>query len=85
MKTLTVLAALALLALAAPARAQQLDLATVTCKDFVASDKETISLIMMWLEGYYTEEPTSRSSTSTRCRRTARHSANFAARTLATA
>lgn len=45
-----------LLILAAPLRAQQLDLATVTCKDFVTSDKETISLILMWLEGYYNED-----------------------------
>ena len=39
-----------------PAQAQQLDLATVTCKDFVSSDKETIGLILMWLEGYYSDQ-----------------------------
>lgn len=38
-----------------PAQAQQLDLATVTCKDFIASDKQTIGLILMWLEGYYSD------------------------------
>ena len=38
-----------------PAQAQQLDLATITCKDFVASDKATIGLILMWLEGYYSD------------------------------
>ena len=38
-----------------PARAQQLDLATITCKDFIASDKATIGLILMWLEGYYSD------------------------------
>ena len=36
-----------------PAKAQQLDLSTVTCKDFVTSDKDTIGLIMMWLVGFY--------------------------------
>jgi acid stress chaperone HdeB len=39
-----------------PVKAQQLDLATVTCKDFIASDKDTIGLILMWLEGFYADE-----------------------------
>lgn len=39
-----------------PLKAQQLDLSTVTCKDFIASDKETIGFILMWLEGYYSEQ-----------------------------
>jgi len=56
MKHLSILAATAaMLTLAGPVRAQQLDLATVTCKDFVTSDKQTISLVLMWLEAYYTE------------------------------
>ena len=57
MKHLSILAAAvaAMLTLAGPVRAQQLDLATVTCKDFVTSDKQTISLVLMWLEAYYTE------------------------------
>lgn len=56
MKTLlTVLIAAALLA-SVPVKAQQLDLATVSCKDFIASDKDTIGLILMWLEGYYSDE-----------------------------
>jgi acid stress chaperone HdeB len=50
------LAVIVLLAAVVPVRAQQLDLSTVTCKDFVTSDKETISLILMWLEGYYNED-----------------------------
>lgn len=41
--------------LAAPVRAQQLDLSTITCKDFVTSDKDTIALILMWMEGYYSD------------------------------
>jgi len=56
----SILLAAATLALAAPVRAQQppqqLDLATVTCKEFVTSDKETIGLILMWLQAYYTEQ-----------------------------
>jgi acid stress chaperone HdeB len=40
---------------ALPARAQQLDLATVTCKDFISSDQQTIGLILMWLEGFYAD------------------------------
>lgn len=35
---------------------QQLDLSTIKCSDFVSSDKQTIALILMWLEGYYSAE-----------------------------
>jgi acid stress chaperone HdeB len=57
MKNLLLLtAAVAVVSFGAPARAQQLDLATVTCKDFVKSDQQTIALILMWLEGYYNED-----------------------------
>lgn len=43
----------AMLMSAAPASAQVFDLSTVKCKDFLESGKENISLIMMWLDGYY--------------------------------
>ncbi len=56
MNKLSVLLVAAALAWPLPAKAQQLDLATVTCKDFVSSDKETIGLILMWLEGYYSDQ-----------------------------
>ncbi len=56
MKKLSVLLAAAALLSPLPAQAQQLDLATVTCKDFISSDKETIGLILMWLEGYYSDQ-----------------------------
>lgn len=56
MNKLSVLLVAAALLSPLPARAQQLDLATVTCKDFVGSDKETIGLILMWLEGYYSDQ-----------------------------
>jgi acid stress chaperone HdeB len=59
MTRFSILVAAALLALAGSARAQQpaqqLDLATVTCKEFVTTDKETIGLVLMWLQAFYTE------------------------------
>lgn len=61
MTRFSILLAAAALLLAGSVRAQpqppqQLDLATVTCKEFVTSDKETIGLILMWLQAYYTEQ-----------------------------
>lgn len=55
MKKSSVLLVAAALLSPLPAQAQQLDLATVTCKDFIGSDKATIGLILMWLEGYYSD------------------------------
>jgi acid stress chaperone HdeB len=55
MKRLACLALAALAACGGSVRAQQLDLAAVTCKEFQASDKETVSLVLMWLQAYYTE------------------------------
>ena len=55
-KTLSVILAAACLFAAAPAQAQKLDLSTVTCKQFLETSKENVSLILMWLEGYYTDE-----------------------------
>jgi acid stress chaperone HdeB len=42
--------------IAVQAQAQQLDLATVRCKEFLDSSKENTGLIVMWLQGYYSEE-----------------------------
>ena len=59
MKTLSAaLAAAALLATAASVQvnAQVLDLSTIKCKDFIASKTENVSLILMWLQGYYSDE-----------------------------
>jgi acid stress chaperone HdeB len=42
--------------LVAPASAQVLDLSTIKCKEFIESRKETIDLILMWLDGFYTED-----------------------------
>ena len=41
------------LAAASPASAQVIDLASVTCKDFLAHKKDAMVSIMMWLSGYY--------------------------------
>jgi acid stress chaperone HdeB len=44
------------IAAANPAFAQKVDLSTIKCKDFVESPTERISLILMWLTGYYADE-----------------------------
>ena len=44
------------LAVTMPAHAQKLDLSTVTCKQFLESSKDTISLILMWMAGYFADE-----------------------------
>jgi acid stress chaperone HdeB len=57
MKRLSALMLASGLWLAAPAaQAQQLDLSTIKCKEFLESGKDTIGLILMWLEGYYSDE-----------------------------
>ena len=45
-----------LVSLTTPASAQRLDLSTLTCKDFIASKKENIGLILMWLHGYMNDD-----------------------------
>jgi acid stress chaperone HdeB len=44
------------MATATPASAQKLDLSTVTCKQFLESSKENVGLILVWLQGYWTDE-----------------------------
>ena len=39
-----------------PARADQIDLSTWTCKKFLSASKEDVGVILAWLDGYYTEE-----------------------------
>ncbi|MGN6573221.1 MAG: HdeA/HdeB family chaperone [Pseudolabrys sp.] len=55
MKAFPILAAAAFMTLAAPVRAQQIDLEAVTCKEFQANDKQTVAMIMAWLQAFYTE------------------------------
>ncbi len=54
MKSIYVLLAAASFTLAAaPAQAVVLDLSTVTCKQFIESDKDEISMVLTWLDGWY--------------------------------
>ena len=47
----------ALLLVASPAQAlDSIDMNELTCAPFTAYDDENKATIMMWLEGYYTEE-----------------------------
>ena len=48
--------AAASLVVSAPAAAQKLDLSTVTCKQFLDSGERTMSLVLMWLTGFLTDE-----------------------------
>ena len=38
---------------AMPARATVMDLSTMSCKQFVDSDKDTIAMVLTWLDGWY--------------------------------
>ena len=49
----TALIAAALTLPAASANAVVLDLYTMTCKQFVESDKDTITMMLTWLDGWY--------------------------------
>lgn len=56
MRTAGALLTAALLLAAPAAHADKLDLATVTCKDFLAAGKDNIAVIITWLDGYYKEK-----------------------------
>jgi acid stress chaperone HdeB len=38
---------------AAPAQATVLDLSTMTCQQFIESDKDTIAMVLTWMDGWY--------------------------------
>jgi acid stress chaperone HdeB len=59
MHKFTILAIAAMLSASAPSQAQQLDMSTVKCRDFVSSSKENIALMLMWLQGYYSDQDAS--------------------------
>ena len=40
----------------APAMAEDIDLSSWTCKQFLAASKEDVGVILAWLDGYYKEE-----------------------------
>jgi acid stress chaperone HdeB len=39
-----------------PAFAEDIDLSTLTCQKFGAADKDTIEIILTWLDGYYKDQ-----------------------------
>jgi acid stress chaperone HdeB len=41
---------------ATPVAAQKLDLSTVTCKQFLDTGERTMSMVLMWLTGFFTDE-----------------------------
>ncbi len=54
MKTaVSILFAAALMFSSAPANATVLDLSTMNCKQFVESDKDTIMMVLTWMDGWY--------------------------------
>ena len=50
------LVAAAALFVTGTAKAQVVDLSTITCADFSGRPKDEMANIMFWLEGYYTED-----------------------------
>ena len=42
--------------ISAQAQKQQFDMSVVTCKQFFEYNKENLSLMLMWLDGYYSED-----------------------------
>jgi hypothetical protein len=50
------LAALALLAAQPVSAAEAIDVSKLSCKQFTEYNNDNRGLIMMWFEGYYTEE-----------------------------
>lgn len=48
--------AIAALTLATPVRAQMVDLTTLTCKEFLAAGKDSVGMVMLWFDGYFTGE-----------------------------
>ena len=56
MKFLAGLLAAGMIACCTPAVADDIDLSTWTCKQFLSADKETIKLVLTWLDGYYKDQ-----------------------------
>jgi hypothetical protein len=54
-KLISVLVAV-MLAAAAPAKSQVVDLAATKCKEFLELKQDRIGFILMWLDGYYTAD-----------------------------
>ena len=56
MKLFAIVLGGALLASLPAAADGDVDFASIKCKDFLATDSSKISLILFWLEGYFTKE-----------------------------
>jgi acid stress chaperone HdeB len=56
MRRLGALFAAAMFAGAAPGLAEGLDLSTLSCKDFLAGNKDDSAAIVAWLHGYYRDK-----------------------------
>lgn len=56
MKRVLMLGFAAVVCATAPAAAEPIDLSTVTCQKFFANNKDNLSLLLMWLDGYYKDE-----------------------------
>jgi HdeA/HdeB family len=41
---------------ASPAAAQDMDFSKIKCSEFIASPKDEVGSILMWLEGFYTKQ-----------------------------
>jgi acid stress chaperone HdeB len=55
-KILSAIVTAVVLAAATPAHAQKVDLSTITCKQFLEMNRESVSLILMWMAGYYSDQ-----------------------------
>jgi acid stress chaperone HdeB len=51
-----VIAATMWAAFPAQAQKQQFDLSLITCKQFFEYSKDNLSIMLMWLDGYYSED-----------------------------
>jgi acid stress chaperone HdeB len=56
MKRLLILLTAAALLGPVQAKAEKLDMSTITCKKFFEYDKANLSLLLVWLEGYYADQ-----------------------------
>ena len=59
MKILSAIITATVLAAVTPAQAQKVDLSTITCKQFLEMNKESIGGILMWMAGYYSDQDAS--------------------------
>jgi acid stress chaperone HdeB len=56
MKLIAGFLAAGMIACCNPALADDIDLSTWTCKQFLSADDETIKLVLTWLDGYYKDQ-----------------------------